>query len=527
MTDRQSKGTFGDADLPVAKKYVRPPGRNRIIWIGAALGGLAGIVLALNLGFGTGNLVANGPLSSAHAMLDNNCAACHTPFREVSSEKCSLCHERHTDALGAYTFNAHYVYTSRDRTRAFGREFEVSCAACHDEHRGRRPDLRVTVANARCESCHAIGDFSRGHPEFDFAAEAIPDDAGLAFTHVRHVEFVLDDRGADDPEVACLACHAPTADARGFQPIAFDVACGDCHLNGDVESVELPVQSAGTAIVRDSGDGVALTLGVETLDTVRARLGPGEQWARRMSTAPFDVDGGLVVKTDVTHADPWILHNLRRLRRAIYPSGGLADLLVVSADVAPADETELYAEALATLRAEADGLRGQDEEWVQVALLELDRVMGMLEARIGDPNTTLNDTRFRFGMRDSRLSDAQLHDIDAFAAEVTEPCVSCHTVERATIGRVRQAQSVLRRARFNHRAHVIQRGCLDCHTDIPFAELLGAEGPIDPALDNAAIQNVPAIDTCRSCHAPDLVSDACVTCHDFHPSRSARSRLQP
>ena len=527
MSDHQSKGTFGDAGLPVATEYIRPYDRNRVIWIGAALGLLAGLVLTVDLGLGAGDLVANGSLSSAHAMLDDNCAACHTPFRAVSSDKCSLCHERHTDALGTYTFNAHYVYASRDRTRAFGREDEVSCAVCHDGHGGRRPDSLVTVANARCDSCHAIGDFSRGHPEFDFAAEAIPDDGGLAFTHIRHVEYILDDRGADDLETACLACHSPTADARGFQPIGFDAACSGCHLHGAVESAELPIQRASAPVVGDSREGVALTLGVETLDTVRARLGPGEQWARRMSSASFDIDDGMVVKTDVTHADPWILHNLRRLRRAIYPSGGLADLLVASADVAPADEAELYTEALATLRAEAGGLRGRDEEWVQAALLDLDQVMGMLEARIGDPNTTLNDTRFRFGVRDSRLNDAHLAAIDAFAAEVAEPCVSCHTVERATIGRVRQAQSVLRRARFDHRAHVIQRGCLDCHTAIPFAELLGSERPIDAALDNAAIQNVPAIDTCRSCHARDRVSDRCVTCHEFHPSRSARLRLQP
>ena len=185
---------------------------------------------------------------------------------------------------------------------------------------------------------------------------------------------------------------------------------------------------------------------------------------------------------------------------------------MASADVAPADDAELYAEALATLRAEADGLRDQDEDWVHAALLELDRDLEACSRR---------------ELRDSRLGDAQLADIDAFARELAEPWVACHTVERATIGRVRQAQSVLRRARFDHRAHVIQRGCLDCHTVIPFADLLGAEGPVDAAVDNASLQNVPAIETCRSCHAPNRASDACVTCHEFHPSRSARSRLQP
>ncbi len=537
MTKGPTKGSFGDAGLPVATHYVYPSSRNRAVWIGVALGTLGGLVLAVNLGFGAGDLVANGPLSSAHAMLEDNCAACHTSFEAVSSDKCSVCHERLTDTLGAYTFNAHYVYVSRDRTRAFGREHEVACAACHVEHGGRRADLRSTVTAARCESCHATGSFDRGHPEFDFVTAAIPDDAGLTFTHIAHVDRVLDDRNDVDPEVACLVCHVPTLDARGFQPIAFD-ACRDCHLQPDLESAELPIQPDGVPIVSVENDGapltlgvdadrVELTLGVETLATVRARLGPGEQWSRRMSAVQFDVDDGIVVKTAIAHADPWVLHNLRRLRRAIYPSGGLADLLDVSADVASADTPELYAEALETLRMQADGLRGRDEDWVQAALLEIDQMAGLLERRASDPNTTLNDARFRVAARDPRLTDAQLDEIDGFAADVAEPCLKCHAVERATIARVRPAQQVLRRARFDHRAHVIQRGCLDCHTRIPFGDYLGDEGPIDAALDNATIQNVPAIDECRQCHLPDRASTECVTCHVFHPDRSARSRLLP
>ena len=80
-----------------------------------------------------------------------------------------------------------------------------------------------------------------------------------------------------------------------------------------------------------------------------------------MSVAQFDAADGYVVKLSIPHEDPWVTHNLRRLRRAIYPSGGLADLLVMSADVRSQDESVLYAEALATLRGYADGLRGRSE----------------------------------------------------------------------------------------------------------------------------------------------------------------------
>ena len=527
MTDGSSRGSFGAAGLPVARRYIYPRNRNRLVWLGAAAALLVAVTVAANLEFGAGGLVARGELSSAHATLETRCAECHTPFEDVGPETCSSCHERFGDALGAYTFNAHYVYMSRDRTRAFGRESEVTCAACHVEHRGRQADLMATIADAQCATCHQIGGFHDDHPEFAFAAAATPDDAGLAFDHIRHVDMVLDDRDSENVEVACLVCHEPTTDARSFLPIRFAAACGDCHLSSGEESAELPVQPARSALVRDAGDGVALTLGVETLETVRARMGPGEQWARRMSEAHFDVDDGIVVKTGVVHADPWVLHNLRRLRRAIYPSGGLTDLLVASADIAPTDEVELYDEALATLRSYAEGLRGRDEDWVQAALLEFDKLAGGLERRVADPNTPLNDTRFRLSTRDPRLTDVQLDEMERFAADVAQPCTPCHTIDRAMIRRVRQEQQVLRRARFDHGAHVIQRGCLDCHSRIPFADYLGADEAIDPALDNAAIQNIPSIATCRQCHRPGAVSDRCLTCHEFHPDRDAHSRLLP
>ena len=278
------------------------------------------------------------------------------------------------------------------------------------------------------------------------------------------------------------------------------------------------------ALVAD-GTSVELTLGVETLGTIRNRLGPGEQWALEMSAAHFDADDGYVVKLAITHGDPWVTHNLRRLRRAIYPSAGLADLLAMSAEVRPEDETVLYTEALATLRGYADGLRGRAEPWVQAELLELDRVAGNLEARLADPNTTLNDARFRLNRPDPRLSDAAVDAIARFADEVAEPCQTCHTLTRATLHRVRPEQQVLDRAQFDHSAHVLQRGCLDCHTRIPFEEYLGGDGPVEAALDNAAIQNLPPIGACRQCHTPDLAADRCLTCHTFHPDTGARNRL--
>ena len=506
----------------------RAPSRNRVFWIGAGLliGGIPAIGLLIEFGFGSGDLVADNKLSSAHAVLDGECAACHESVNTVSSEKCTSCHEQFPGATGMYSFDAHYTYYSADRSRAVGRERkdEIACATCHMEHRGRRADLRATASDGRCASCHMIGGFDDVHPEFELLARDLVDDAGLTFGHVRHVEYIQEDGNIDDPEQACLSCHVPADDTRGFQSISFDTACASCHLTGDIESAELPVRAPSRPLLQNAGSGVALALGVERIETVREQLGPGEQWASRATAAQFEVDDGLVVKTGVVHADPWILHNLRQLRRAVYRSAGLADLLVVSSDIAPAERWMLYDEALATLRVQMDDLRGRDEDWVHATLLEFDQMANVLDRRIADAGSMLDDAPFQLGATDPRLTLAQIDEVDAFAAEVAEPCLKCHVVEHATIRRVQEVQAVLRRAQFDHRPHVMLRGCLDCHDRIPITDYIGSRRSISPALDDAGIHNFPGIAACRECHTTSLAINQCRTCHEFHPDSAAALR---
>ena len=490
---------------------------------GLALGGVAAILVLFEFGFGSDELPASRRLASAHAMLDGNCAACHTSAESVSSLKCASCHEQFTAEAGAFGFPAHYVYASLAEARAYPRENETSCAACHLEHRGRGADLRSTATDRQCTACHAVPGFG-SHPEFDFAAEAIADDAGLSFQHIPHVEYVLDESELTSPEETCLSCHELDFEGRGFLPIRFDSACSTCHLTGDIESAELPVQPAGTSLLR-TGDGPSvLRLGVETIEAMRRRLGPVEDRVHAVSPIDFEIDTGTLVKTEIAHADPWILENLRRLRRVMYPSAGLADLLRTSADVPVTGRSRLYDEALATARSYTESLHGRGNERIHEAALEFERMVGTLERQIADPRARLDDAPFGLGPANPRLTKAQFAEIDAFAERLTEPCRKCHTVSQATIRRVQADQSVLRRARFDHGPHVIQRGCLDCHERIPVAGHAGNRRRVSANLDSATIQNVPGIATCQQCHAEGLVSDRCVTCHEFHPSRNAGFR---
>jgi len=545
---RESKGTYGDVRLPVARAYVRPASRNRFL----ALGGAGLVVLAALAGWSIlrrdAGLISNGPLTSAHAAYESDCAACHGgggSTRGVADASCRDCHERRggvtraanpgtpsepggvaqpagtagEDPPGIYTLAAHWSASPADQRRD-PLPPPITCAACHLEHRGRRADI-TRVADSLCLTCHDFGSFATGHPELDFAADEIPDSDSLLFTHSHHVNEVMRRRSLADPEAACLVCHEPgptssassassasTAGSGGFRPIDFDRHCAACHLGATVRTPPLPVAPT-------SGSG----LGVETLEAARRRGGPADRWADDLSTAEFQRFGNRVIKAPLRHRDPWVLHNLRLLRRRLYPDAGMADLLVTSGDAAPGETRALYREAIATLEHQAELLRSRPERELQPELLRVEALLDELRRRVEAPGAQLDEGAFR--LPGAPVGD-EAEAIRTLAADLTKACRQCHLVRHLTIVRVDPDQRTLRRAVFDHRPHVLQRGCLDCHDAIPILDYLDQEKGAPAAVDNASIQNLPRIETCRACHTARRASESCITCHVFHPDAQQR-----
>jgi hypothetical protein len=156
-------------------------------------------------------MVSPGDLIPAHASLQQDCFACHAPFRGVSAERCQRCHV--VADIGRRTTRGvpiawkrppfHQALTTRD------------CAACHTDH--PRPRLTRNLDRPfdhallraelrdRCADCHAA-------PPDPFHRDA----------------------GA-----SCGQCHT----TRGWTPATFDheryfslapphhAACATCHVN--------------------------------------------------------------------------------------------------------------------------------------------------------------------------------------------------------------------------------------------------------------------------------------------------------
>jgi predicted CXXCH cytochrome family protein len=518
MTQRRfDKGFFSPDRFPVTNRYLEAAGRGRLFAIGA----VAAIALsALFVGdafLGPATTIARGPLSESHALFGEQCSTCHVPMGGVPNEKCTACHQQSGGALGPYTFARHYLYRSGDHDRSAPGSSEMPCASCHREHQGRHEPL-LEVADATCTSCHAVGSFRRGHPEFGFAAQRVPDPANLHFPHVLHVREVMGEYDLIEAEASCLQCHTPEPDGRSFQPISFARHCDDCHLTPSTATAFLPIRARGSAAP-----------GVVTLGEIRRAGGPGGGWADYWNPNEFREQDGRIQKRPVFHEDPWILFNLQQLRRQLYPGAELADLLRTSPEVPARDARRLHEEAIATLRRQIEAVRGEPSEEIQRELAMLNDLLVEVESRLARPFAPIDETRFdvRFADRAEGLASGAI-DEAAFTAVVdsmTAPCQECHIVERATLRRVQTDQRTLWRAEFDHRAHVIHARCLDCHSAIPIRESLLADSEPATELDHAGIQNLPAIATCRDCHAPRGPADRCTSCHLFHPDKTHWSTL--
>ncbi|MEQ1473913.1 MAG: hypothetical protein ABLQ96_08825, partial [Candidatus Acidiferrum sp.] len=212
---------------------------------------------------------SSGRMSGPHAILENNCAACHVQKTSAFSAKadnqaCLSCHD-------GPIHHANQIATP-------------DCASCHTEHRGR---VNIAaVSEKSCAACHGnlqtsgtssrysahIQNFAGGHPEFAVLRENRRDPSTIKLNHAIHmkpirrdptgplVQLVCGDchrpaavknswkfndagyqasasttdgatkKNASEPNAGTLAPHAPSSGRELMAPVTFANSCASCHL---------------------------------------------------------------------------------------------------------------------------------------------------------------------------------------------------------------------------------------------------------------------------------------------------------
>jgi len=176
-----------------------------------------------------------GPLSAAHASLENNCAACHAPVKGPESARCIACHANDVALLQRQTTTFHARIGS--------------CRECHSEHQGAgrhpiamdhdalarialrpsRPAGRGTAGAeplreqllAWIKRADEAGGASHGHPYLT-PRETVLDCAACHGTKDHHFRFF----GRD-----CAECHRTAAWTipEYRHPSPRNTVCAQCH----------------------------------------------------------------------------------------------------------------------------------------------------------------------------------------------------------------------------------------------------------------------------------------------------------
>ena len=150
-------------------------------------------------------MAAPGELSKAHASLENNCTACHTPMKGVEAKNCIVCHADNKALL-------------QRQPTAFHANI-AECAACHLEHQGRVPSTtkmdHVALAHIGCKM-------------LENAATPVQTDMAKIQRWLKTTAASgrpADHRSAEEALLNCAVCHGTKDKHVGL----FGTDCAQCH----------------------------------------------------------------------------------------------------------------------------------------------------------------------------------------------------------------------------------------------------------------------------------------------------------
>lgn len=489
----------------------------------------------------------SGPMSVGHALLADQCGACHAPdtrfnrFWISDAEKaqsfngaCLACHEE-TIGFDDDTDSAwHQVSVAALRKDPNAEEPPAACSACHAEHEGF---VRLTAMDDRhCTHCHAdlkakrpdaayydriaFFDAAAGadpntrpglHPEFRFKQENQKDPGTIRFNHEVHLrDKPLDPNDPNSPRGII-----------GPNNRFVVLRCDDCHRAGR-SNREWPYANPKTRLDQHQLiTDVQSSLQDPFIAPIRFDLhcAACHQPAVRVAPELILASDRTLRDGDVPHGEPGDIRDYVQQRLLAYLDQELA------ARRKPTDpNNELPAVP------ETDSAATPSDQ-TRVKLQFIAEASRALELDLLRPAETHSGPTQRIGC-------GFCHQIEKPARPADSPIVPSSIPERFFL-----------HASFNHLKHRAAASLEDAHDlkkrateslgdpnalqyrDTADLDCLSCHMPVMKSRQTVDV-SIPGIDSCRACHISQRVQGggqvngvghSCVTCHSFHRAPAADS----
>ena len=459
-------------------------------------------------------LIDPGQLSNHHAGLagKDNCESCHEPHSSSSTDfimaafkpsgptsagvgnKCLTCHDFPQMKMSVHK--------------------SENCSTCHTEHKGSVVNAS-TLTDKQCHTCHEVKfeTFAKSHPNFG-ANYPYQRRTALNFDHTAHLETHFKDVRYSEkaPNGRCLGCHE-VSNATNNVPIkGYDESCSGCHneqmaenklvlfqmpeLEKNIASFNTLQEYCGSENTSEPENEEFESVSLDPLNPVLSVLMDVEAddisaYEERVS----ELLGGLAQEelapliTLITEAEG----NPERLLSGLSPS------LLKSVSCAWAANKE-YEEGASPV------FGGWSADELSVTYTA---------SKHGDPvlKSWLN---FAAEIESDPLNESLL------SQDGPGSCIKCHSVSETDSVRVEWNSLTGRLSdhnKYNHQPHLDLLGpgsqCETCHELNKSADYVGSFKHRDPT---DFVSNFTAInkDVCTSCHNANKISQACLTCHEYH-----------
>jgi hypothetical protein len=490
------------------------------------------------------------------------------------SQRCLACHETTINAdLALAAHNLPVDQLAAIASKPGTKPRELVCAACHQEHQGGDHDL-VALDNDSCQACHQqrYNNFADEHP--DFAVWPYERRTRIVFDHAAHESkhFAKTDRPFN-----CRACHLDDATGNAQLLAGYDAACASCHderirtsVAGGVPMLALPTLDVDA--LREASIDVGPWPAMATGDfdgrlppMMKLLLAADPAAAKAIDTLGadfefFDVDPDdaehLRAASDLATAIKQLFNELNesghavvreRLRKTLGREVAAKEIEALVAGLS----VDTLRPAIAAWLPDVEAGKGDwtSGEGPVVGGQRSDAGTQIVNAAIAyDPAGTWSRDDATFTIRYQPTSHADpvltawlslvvsAADADseptiaAMMKELTRAtapglCVSCHSVERTSVGQLVinwQAYDRTTRPRtftkFSHGPHLLLpqlTDCRSCHAVDAAANTAASYADQNPYTFANGFLPISKR-TCVTCHTPTAAGDRCQSCHNYH-----------